>query len=68
MRRRLNIMITMTLDEIKRLPLLTKKEIDDAINFKNTDFSDCPKMTKEELKQFRPWYELHPEGVKMKKR
>ena len=22
-------------------------------NFKNTDFSDCPKMTKEELKQFK---------------
>lgn len=53
--------ITMTLDEVKKLPPLTKEEIDAAMNFENTDFSDCPKMTKEELSQFRPWYELHPD-------
>ena len=60
-------MKTMTLDEVKKLPPLTKEEIDAAMNFKNADFSDCPVMTKEELKEFRPWYEVHPDWVKMKK-
>ncbi len=41
-------MKTMTLDEVKKLPPLTKEEINEAMNFKNTDFSDCPVMTKEE--------------------
>ena len=60
-------MKTMTLDEVKKLPPLTKKEIDAAMNFKNTDFSDCAVMTKDELKEFKPWYEVHPEWIKMKK-
>lgn len=60
-------MITMTLDDVKNLPPLTKEEIDMAMNFKNTDFSDCPKMTKEELKDFKPWYKVHPEWIKIKK-
>lgn len=60
-------MKTMTLDEVKKLPPLTEEEINAAMSFKNTDFSDCPKMIKEELKEFKPWYEVHPEWVKMKK-
>ena len=60
-------MKTMTLDEVKKLPPLSEAEIKEAMSFKNTDFSDCPKMTKEELKEFKPWYEVHPEWVKMKK-
>lgn len=54
-------MKTMTLDEVMSLSPLSAKEIAEAMNFKNTDFSDCPVQTKEELKKFRPWYELHPE-------
>ena len=30
--------------------------------FKNTDFSDCPKVTAEQLKLYKPWYEVHPYG------
>ena len=45
-------MKTMTLDEVKKLPPLTEAEIKEAMSFKNTDFSDCPKMTKEELKEY----------------
>lgn len=30
--------------------------------FKNTDFSDCPKDTAEQLKLYKPWYEVHPYG------
>lgn len=52
----------MTLDELKKLPPLTAKEINAVKKFKNKDFSDCPKQTKEQLKQFKPWYEIHPNG------
>lgn len=60
-------MKTITLDEVKKLPALTKEEIDAAVNFNNTDFSDSPKTTKEELKEFKPWYEVHPDWIKIKK-
>ena len=50
-------MKTMTLDEVKNLPPLSKAEIEKAMSFKNTDFSDCPKQSKEDLAQFRPWRE-----------
>ena len=49
-------MKTMTLDEVKNLPPLTEKRINEIKNFQNTDFSDCPKQTKEDLKQFRHYY------------
>lgn len=52
-------MKTMTLDEVKRLPPLTAEEIAEVRNFRNTDFEDCPKQSKEDFAQFRPWYELH---------
>ena len=57
----------MTLDEIKKLPPLSAEEIEEAMNFKNTDFSDCPIQTEEELKQFRSWRDLHPDFYKPKK-
>ena len=57
---------TMTLDEVKNLPPLTEKRINEIKNFQNTDFSDCPKQTKEDLKQFRPYYELRAESQKSK--
>lgn len=31
----------------------TAEELERARTFKNTDFSDCPKMTKEDLKHFK---------------
>ncbi|WP_256481881.1 hypothetical protein [Treponema sp. OMZ 787] len=36
-------MKTMTLDEVKNLPPLTEKRLNEIKNFQNTDFSDCPK-------------------------
>ena len=50
-------MKTMTLDEVKKLPPLTAEEVAEVMSFKNTDFSDCPQQTKEELAKFHPWYE-----------
>ena len=31
------------------------------------DFSDCPKLTREELSEFKPWYAIHPEWAEMEK-
>ena len=59
-------MKTMTLDEVKNLPPLTEERLNEIKNFQNTDFSDCPKQTKEDLKQFRPYYELHTKSQKTK--
>ncbi len=61
-------MHTMTLDEVQKLPPLTSEEIESVMSFNNTDFSDCPKQTKEELSKFRPWNEVHnkrPNSVKI---
>lgn len=60
-------MKTITLDEVKNLQPLTAEEIAEVQEFKNTDFEDCPKQTKEELAKFRPWYEVHPDLYKPKK-
>lgn len=60
-------MKTMTLDEVKKLPPLTAEEVAEVMNFKNSDYEDCPKQTAEELAKFRPWYENHKEWYKPKK-
>ena len=46
---------TMTLDELKKLPPLTEKEIEIIRNAKATPTPDCPEMTAEELEDFRPY-------------
>ena len=43
---------------------LSAKRITEIKAFKNTDFSDCPVLTEEELKKLRPRY---PEYFKPKK-
>ena len=43
---------------------LSPERIAEIKAFKNTDFSDCPVMTEEELKKLRP---RHPEYFKPKK-
>ncbi len=49
-------MTTITLDELKNLPPLTEEEKRIIHNAKPTPTEDCPAMTPEELKEFRPWY------------
>jgi uncharacterized protein (DUF4415 family) len=60
-------MKTMTLDEVKKLPPLSAEEVEEVMKFKNTDFEDCPKQSKEDLAKFRSWYEVHPNWYKPKK-
>lgn len=52
----MNTMTVMTLDELKKLPPLTEEEKQTIHNAKPTPTDDCPAMTAEELKEFRPWY------------
>ena len=49
-------MKTMTQDELKNLPPLTEEEKAIIRKAKATPTEDCPAMTSEELKEFRPWY------------
>jgi len=60
-------MKTMTLDDVKNLPPLTAEEVEEVLNFQNTDFEDCPKQSKEDLAMFKPWYEVHKDLYKPKK-
>jgi len=48
----------------KTAKTLSPERIAEIKTFKNTDFSDCPILTEEELKQLRP---RHPEYFKPKK-
>lgn len=52
----MNTMTTMTLDDLKNLPPLTEEEKAVIRNAKAIPTDDCPAMTKEELKEFQPWY------------
>ena len=54
--------VTMTLDEIKKLSPLSEKRKKEM-----EDFSDCPKLTREELSEFKPWYAIHPEWAETEK-
>ena len=55
---------TLTLDELKMMPPLSKERTEEIANFKE-DFSDddCPRLSKSELQEFKQWYEIHPESL-----
>lgn len=59
----MNTIVRMTLEEIEKFEI-SDERLEEIKNFKNEDFSDCPKLTEEELSQFKPWYEVHPEWVR----
>lgn len=52
----MNIITTMTLDDLKNLPPLTQEEKKVIKNARPTPSDDCPAMTADELKEFKPWY------------
>lgn len=52
--------VTMTLDEVREYKP-SPEELEQFNKTQTTDFSDCPKLTKEELERFKPWYDLHPD-------
>lgn len=66
----MNTTKTMTLDELRRTPLTEDEKqtirtaAEKARAGKTADDPDCPKQGKEELAEFRPWYEVHPDWHK----
>ncbi len=56
-------MTVMSLDELSRMPALTEEEIKIIDNAKPTPSDDCPAMSQDELKQFRPWYDRQKQSV-----
>ena len=55
--------MTMTLDDIKNLPPLTEEDIRTLEAAKPTPSEDCPAMSQEELKEFRPWNKKNKKPV-----
>ena len=54
-------MKTMTLDDLLKNPL-TENDKNIRANARPIATGDCPEQTDEQLKQFKPWYEVHPKG------
>lgn len=55
---------TVTLEEARKLPPMGEEEIRELENHIDTDFSDCPPLSVEQLKNARRGYEVHPEWYK----
>ena len=53
----------MTLDDVKNLPPLSDEEIRILEEANPTPSDDCPAMTQEELKEFRPWTKRSKKAV-----
>ena len=47
----------MTFDELKNLPPISQERLREIEEFdEKFDDPDCPPMTEEQLRQFKPWY------------
>lgn len=46
------------------MPPMSKKRLAEIENFVNTDFSDCPILTKEQLSKAKRLRDVHPEWFK----
>jgi uncharacterized protein (DUF4415 family) len=43
----------MTLDEVKKMPPISDERLAEIMAFEDTDISDCPELTSNEMAQFR---------------
>jgi uncharacterized protein (DUF4415 family) len=53
----------MTLDEVKKMPPISDERLAEILAFEDTDISDCPELTSEEMSQYRvklPRSEIQP--------
>lgn len=67
-KRESNTTVIMTSDEIKNLPPMSKKELK-AFDDANIVYDeDCPELTDEQLRQFKPRYVNHPVSVHEKRK
>ncbi|GMO44655.1 MAG: hypothetical protein Ta2B_25670 [Termitinemataceae bacterium] len=44
---------------------ITAERLEEIMSFKNTDFSDCPELTDEQIKQLRPSHYRPQNRIKM---
>ena len=58
----MSTIVTMTLDEVKKMPPFSDERLKEILDFQDTGNPDSPVPTKEQLREFRPWYEVHSEG------
>ncbi|MBR5346439.1 MAG: BrnA antitoxin family protein [Deltaproteobacteria bacterium] len=56
----MSTIVTMSLDEINKLPPLTEEELRELEEAEPVPDEDCPALTPEQLAQFRPWHEVCP--------
>lgn len=54
--------VTMTLDDEKKMPPISEKRLKEIEAFEDKPDEGCPVPTKEQLSKFKPWYEVHPNG------
>ena len=57
--------MVMTLDDLRSLPPISEEEKIIIESAASTPSKDCPAMTSEELKQFRPWYNKSKKTITM---
>ena len=55
-------------EDLKNLPKLSDEELSSIRNFKNTDFSDSPKLTAKDFANARKAVDAHPEWYTIKKK
>lgn len=53
-----------TMEEARKIPPMSEEEKRELENHVDTDFSDCPRLTAEQLKEAKRGYEVHPEWYK----
>lgn len=58
----MSTIVTMTLDEIKKMPPLSDERLEEIKAFQDQPDEDCPVLSKEELSKFKPWYAVRPNG------
>ena len=56
-------MTVMSIDELRNMPALSQKELSIVNNAKPVFSDDCPELSPEELKEFRPWYNRKKQSV-----
>lgn len=57
----MSTIVTMTLDEVYKMPPLSDERLKEILDFQDTEDPDSPVPTKEQLREFKPWHDVHPE-------
>ena len=53
------------MEDIKKLPAISKERIAEIEKFEDKDISDCSELSDTQIEKLRPFYEKHPEWYKV---